>query len=51
MTENTLARELLCKMDSYWRTANYLSVGQIYLQHNPLLMLASHAQQKTLYSG
>jgi xylulose-5-phosphate/fructose-6-phosphate phosphoketolase len=24
-------------MDAYWRAANYLSVGQIYLQDNPLL--------------
>ena len=24
-------------MDAYWRAANYLSVGQIYLLDNPLL--------------
>jgi len=29
--------ELLTKMDAYWRAANYLSVGQIYLLENPLL--------------
>ncbi|HEX8794184.1 MAG TPA: phosphoketolase family protein [Polyangiaceae bacterium] len=29
--------ELLSKMDAYWRAANYLSVGQIYLLANPLL--------------
>ncbi|MEO2089476.1 MAG: phosphoketolase, partial [Gemmataceae bacterium] len=29
--------ELLQKMDAYWRAANYLSVGQIYLLDNPLL--------------
>ncbi len=29
--------ELLKKMDAYWRAANYLSVGQIYLMDNPLL--------------
>ena len=29
--------ELLQKMDAYWRAANYLSVGQIYLCDNPLL--------------
>lgn len=29
--------ELLAKMDAYWRAANYLTVGQIYLQDNPLL--------------
>jgi xylulose-5-phosphate/fructose-6-phosphate phosphoketolase len=29
--------ELLQKIDAYWRAANYLSVGQIYLCDNPLL--------------
>jgi xylulose-5-phosphate/fructose-6-phosphate phosphoketolase len=33
----TLAPEMLHKMDAYWRAANYLSVGQIYLYDNPLL--------------
>ena len=37
MTENTLSPELLRRMDAYWRAANYLSVGQIYLYDNPLL--------------
>jgi len=32
-----LSAELLGKMDAYWRAANYLSVGQIYLYDNPLL--------------
>ncbi len=32
-----LSSELLQKMDAYWRAANYLSVGQIYLYDNPLL--------------
>ncbi len=32
-----LPPELLRKMDAYWRAANYLSVGQIYLYDNPLL--------------
>ncbi|MGH7042713.1 MAG: phosphoketolase family protein [Acetobacteraceae bacterium] len=32
-----LSPALLHKMDAYWRAANYLSVGQIYLQENPLL--------------
>lgn len=27
----------LAKMDAYWRAANYVSVGQIYLYDNPLL--------------
>lgn len=39
MKKNTksLSPELLHKMDAYWRAANYLSVGQIYLFDNPLL--------------
>ncbi|MDD5704486.1 MAG: phosphoketolase family protein [Kiritimatiellae bacterium] len=37
MKTNTLSHELLRKMDAYWRAANYLSVGQIYLRDNPLL--------------
>src|SRR3989454_6038559 len=32
-----LSADLLKKMDAYWRAANYLSVGQIYLYDNPLL--------------
>ena len=32
-----LSAELLGKMHAYWRAANYLSVGQIYLLDNPLL--------------
>ena len=28
---------MLHKMNAYWRAANYLSVGQIYLYDNPLL--------------
>jgi xylulose-5-phosphate/fructose-6-phosphate phosphoketolase len=35
--ENPRPTELLRKMDAYWRAANYLSVGQIYLLDNPLL--------------
>ena len=33
----TLSKELLLRMNAYWRAANYLSVGQIYLHDNPLL--------------
>src|ERR1700689_633085 len=29
--------DTLAKMNAYWRAANYLSVGQIYLKDNPLL--------------
>jgi xylulose-5-phosphate/fructose-6-phosphate phosphoketolase len=36
MTE-PLTADLLRKMHAYWRAANYLSVGQIYLRDNPLL--------------
>ncbi len=32
-----LSAEELRKMDAYWRAANYLSIGQIYLVDNPLL--------------
>ena len=32
-----LSTEELRKMDAWWRAANYLSVGQIYLLDNPLL--------------
>jgi xylulose-5-phosphate/fructose-6-phosphate phosphoketolase len=32
-----LSPEMLRKMNAYWRAANYLSVGQIYLYDNPLL--------------
>ncbi|MEI2751076.1 MAG: phosphoketolase, partial [Nitrospira sp.] len=37
VSQKGLSRELLRKMDAYWRAANYLSVGQIYLYDNPLL--------------
>jgi xylulose-5-phosphate/fructose-6-phosphate phosphoketolase len=33
----TLSAEELRLIDAYWRAANYLSVGQIYLLENPLL--------------
>src|SRR5436305_1730625 len=32
-----LSPDLLRRMNAYWRAANYLSVGQIYLLDNPLL--------------
>ncbi|MDE3208776.1 MAG: phosphoketolase family protein, partial [Pseudomonadota bacterium] len=34
--------EWMQKMDAYWRAANYLSVGQIYLLDNPLLQTPLH---------
>ena len=43
----TLAADYLTRLDAYWRAANYLSVGQIYLLDNPLLRepLATRAHQ------
>ena len=38
-------------LDAYWRAANYLSVGQIYLRANPLLrepLTAAHAKARLL---
>src|SRR5437867_1916270 len=32
-----LSPDELRRLDAYWRAANYLSVGQIYLLDNPLL--------------
>jgi xylulose-5-phosphate/fructose-6-phosphate phosphoketolase len=37
MRTKALSPELIATMDAYWRAANYLSVGQIYLYDNPLL--------------
>jgi xylulose-5-phosphate/fructose-6-phosphate phosphoketolase len=37
MSEAALPPEELAGMDAWWRAANYLSVGQIYLRANPLL--------------
>jgi xylulose-5-phosphate/fructose-6-phosphate phosphoketolase len=36
-TQGPLTRAELAQIDTYWRAANYLSVGQIYLLDNPLL--------------
>ena len=36
---NPLSPEMLAKINAYWRAANYLSVGQIFLYDNPLLKL------------
>jgi xylulose-5-phosphate/fructose-6-phosphate phosphoketolase len=43
--------ELAERMNSYWRAANYLSVGQIYLYANPLLrepLRAEHVKRRLL---
>jgi xylulose-5-phosphate/fructose-6-phosphate phosphoketolase len=46
-----LSSDLLKKIDAYWRAANYLSVGQIYLLDNPLLkepLQARHIKPRLL---
>jgi xylulose-5-phosphate/fructose-6-phosphate phosphoketolase len=46
-----LTREELRLLDAYWRAANYLSVGQIYLLDNPLLrepLKAEHVKPRLL---
>jgi len=37
VSSNPLSADELRKMNAWWRAANYLSVGQIYLYDNPLL--------------
>ncbi|MHB1380683.1 MAG: phosphoketolase family protein [Thermoleophilia bacterium] len=37
ISREPLSRQEVSKIDAYWRAANYLSVGQIYLLDNPLL--------------
>jgi xylulose-5-phosphate/fructose-6-phosphate phosphoketolase len=37
MEKETLSPEILKNINAYWRAANYLSVGQLYLRDNPLL--------------
>lgn len=37
MTVDYSSKEYLNKLDAYWRAANYVSVGQLYLKDNPLL--------------
>ena len=36
-SQGTLGSDELRRINAYWRAANYLSVGQIYLYDNPLL--------------
>ena len=37
LEKQPLSQEMLEKMNAYWRAANYLSAGQLYLLDNPLL--------------
>ena len=48
---SALSEEEYKRMNAYWRAANYLSVGQIYLRANPLLrepLQASHVKARLL---
>jgi xylulose-5-phosphate/fructose-6-phosphate phosphoketolase len=50
-TLSALSDEALARLDAYWRAANYLSVGQIYLLDNPLLrepLAAEHVKPRLL---
>jgi len=50
-TINKIPEQLLQQIDAYWRAANYLSVGQIYLRDNPLLkepLKIEHVKQALL---
>ncbi|MEO9137751.1 MAG: phosphoketolase family protein [Jatrophihabitans sp.] len=49
--EHPLSPDQLAALDAYWRAANYLSVGQIYLLDNPLLrepLRAEHVKPRLL---
>jgi xylulose-5-phosphate/fructose-6-phosphate phosphoketolase len=49
--DHPLPAELLARMNAYWRAANYLSIGQIYLYDNPLLrkpLTAQHVKPRLL---
>ena len=51
MNEGPLSPDELRALDAYWRAANYLSVGQIYLLDNPLLrqpLAAEHIKPRLL---
>ncbi len=50
-SDPTLAPDEARRLDAYWRAANYLSVGQIYLLANPLLLqplLPEHIKPRLL---
>ncbi|GIJ81332.1 xylulose-5-phosphate/fructose-6-phosphate phosphoketolase [Micromonospora phaseoli] len=49
--QSTLTDDELRRLDAYWRAANYLTVGQIYLLDNPLLrepLSAEHIKPRLL---
>ena len=48
---HAVTEEDLALLDRYWRAANYLSVGQIYLMKNPLLreqLVLEHVKPRLL---
>jgi len=50
-TESVLSEDELLRMHAYWRACNYLAVGMIYLQDNPLLrrpLEADHTKRRLL---
>ena len=50
----TLTPDLLHTMDAYWRAANYLSVGQMYLYDNPLqqrIVMKIHLADRQIVGG
>jgi xylulose-5-phosphate/fructose-6-phosphate phosphoketolase len=49
--DQPLSPERLARMDAWWRAANYLSIGQVYLLANPLLrakLLREHTKPRLL---
>ena len=41
-----LSDDEISRLDAYWRAANYLTVGQIYLLDNELLAAAARARRR-----
>src|SRR4051812_44863631 len=51
MVPRTISASELAQLDAYWRAANYLTVGQIYLKENALLrepLRAEHVKPRLL---
>ena len=46
LPKGPLSPEELRRIHAFWRAANYLSVGQIYLLDNPLLKAAAHPRAR-----
>lgn len=43
--DRAVPEEEVAWLDRYWRCANYLSVGQIYLRSNPLMRKTSRTRR------